>query len=411
MSKWKEYKIGEISTYVNRGISPLYVEKNGITILNQKCIRNGKIDFSLSKLTRPQKSYTLEKKLANEDILINSTGVGTAGRVALFKNRNIAYVDTHVSIVRLNQKIAYPKFVFYNLFRREDEIEGYAEGSTGQIELGREKIKDIDLLLPALNEQKVIASILISLDDKIDLLHRQNETLEKMAETLFRLYFIESNDVHKDFVNRTFATWISETVGGEWGKEVPESEYTKAVNCIRGTDIADLNTGLPNKIPVRYVKDKKFTAIEPKEGDLIIEISGGTESQSTGRICYINEHVKTLFNYPIVFSNFCRLLRIKKPEYSFFVYCYIHYLYSQDEFFNLENGSSGIKNLDYKALIFELEYRMPASDKLILKFHEDVSPLFSKINQNKSQICSLTTLRDTLLPKLMSGEVKVTMRG
>jgi len=84
----------------------------------------------------------------------------------------------------------------------------------------------------------------------------------------------------------------------------------------------------------------------------------------------------------------------------------IKYLYNQDEFFNLENGSSGIKNLDYKALLFELDYPMP-SEKLVLDFHLQVAPLFKKINQNKTQIQTLSTLRDTFLPKLMSGEVRV----
>jgi type I restriction enzyme, S subunit len=100
------------------------------------------------------------------------------------------------------------------------------------------------------------------------------------------------------------------------------------------------------------------------------------------------------------------LLRIKKSEFSFFVYCYLQYLYKQDEFFNLENGTSGIKNLDYKTLIFELEFPMP-NEELVIKFNEQVKSLFKKINQNKTQIRTLTTLRDTLLPKLMSGEVRV----
>jgi type I restriction enzyme S subunit len=100
------------------------------------------------------------------------------------------------------------------------------------------------------------------------------------------------------------------------------------------------------------------------------------------------------------------MIRIKKPEYSFFVYCYIQYLYNQDEFFNLENGSSGIKNLDYKTLLFDLKYIMP-DENSVIKFHNQVKSLFQKVNQNKTQIRTLTSLRDMLLPKLMSGEITV----
>ena len=148
-----------------------------------------------------------------------------------------------------------------------------------------------------------------------------------------------------------FKNFIENTFGGEWGKEVPEGDYTKQVCCIRGTDVADLQTGLPIRTPVRYVKEKKFENIQPKVGDLILEISGGTDEQSTGRTIYINDLNAKLFPHPLVFSNFCRLIRPKRREFSYFLYLYIQFLYKQDEFFNIENGSSGIKNLgNYREL-------------------------------------------------------------
>lgn len=310
----------------------------------------------------------------------------------------------------INKELVVPKFLFYQL-----TLIDYENLNVGSAvpSLTVPIINEIEVRIPSLSEQKFIASILSSLDDKIYLLHRQNATLEKMAETLFRQCFVEpikkiSNEgtVVEGFSNAKFDKWIKETVGGEWGKENAEGDFIKEVYCIRGTDIADLNNGLPEKTPIRFVKQAKFKNIEPLEGDLILEISGGTESQSTGRICYINQDVKKLFKLPLVFSNFCRMIRVKKSEYSFFLYCYIQYLYNQDEFFNLENGSSGIKNLDYKALLFELDYPMP-NESLVLDFHKQVKPLFKKVNHNKIQIRTLTALRDTLLPKLMSGELSV----
>lgn len=254
-------------------------------------------------------------------------------------------------------------------------------------------------------EQKRIAGILSSLDDKIDLLTRQNRTLEAMAETLFRHHFIDNPKI--DWKEKCLGDFILETVGGEWGKEIFETDFTKAVQCIRGTDIADLNIGLANKTPIRFIKTDKFNKIEPQEGDLILEISGGTENQSTGRVTYINNNVKALFSYPLIFSNFCRLLRIKNKDYSYYLYCYIQYLYNQDEFFNLENGSSGIKNLDYKSLLFNLKYTMPSNDNEIISFGKTVEIYFEKINKNKLQIRNLTKLRDTLLPKLMNNDIRV----
>ena len=84
-------------------------------------------------------------------------------------------------------------------------------------------------------------------------------------------------------------------------------------------------------------------------------------------------------------------------------------MYKNDEFFNLENGTSGIKNLDYKYLLFELNFLLPSNVEELIKFNKEVEMYFDKINKNKHQIKTLTQLRDTLLPKLMSGEVRVEM--
>jgi len=186
-----------------------------------------------------------------------------------------------------------------------------------------------------------------------------------------------------------------------------EDDYLKEVCCIRGTDISDMQKGLAVKTPIRFVKEKKFESIEPKDGDLILEISGGTDNQSTGRIIYIDELNRLLFPHPLIFSNFCRLIRPKNKNYIYFIYLYIQYLYHNDEFFNLENGSSGIKNLDYKSLLFQIEYLLPNNDIEILDINNQVKIYFEKINKNKHQIQNLIKLRDSLLPKLMSGEVIV----
>ena len=163
------------------------------------------------------------------------------------------------------------------------------------------------------------------------------------------------------------------------------------------------------KITESANKNKKVV-IDPKifghKSNFMKEITKLLQSRITTKYLHINEDVKRLFDYPIIFSNFCRLLRIKE-EHTYFIYCYLKYLYDQDEFFNLENGSSGIKNLDYKALLYELTYPMPNDRQQILDFNDKVSVYFEKINRNKQQIQTLIQTRDGLLPRLMGGEVKV----
>ena len=170
MSSWRECKLGEVAVYIARGISPKY-SNDGIVVINQKCIRNGKINYEFIKFNDLSKRVSDEKILKKDDTLVNSTGVGTLGRVGLYTLENECTADSHVMIVRASDNIN-KKWLFYNLFSRQEEIELLGEGSTGQIELSRLRLADLNMSLPPLEEQKAIAEILSSLDDKIDQIGR-----------------------------------------------------------------------------------------------------------------------------------------------------------------------------------------------------------------------------------------------
>ena len=378
--EWVEYKLGDVLEIkygkdhkkLNDGIIPVY-GSGGIM------------------------RYADTALYDEESILIPRKG--TLNNI-FYLNKPFWTVDT-LFYTKPNKSLVNIKFLYYQL--SEIDFNALNVGSAVP-SLTVSVLNDVLLYLPELPEQKAIANVLSSLDDKIDLLHRQNKTLEAMAETLFRQWFIE--EAKEDWEKNTFEKWISNTFGGDWGKEFPDKDYIVPAYCIRGTDIADLQYGLAKKTPIRYITERKFGIVEPQNGDIILEISGGTENQSTGRSIYIDKNITSLFCYPLVFSNFCRLLRPKNEKFTYFVFLYLQYLYKQDEFFNLENGSSGIKNLNYKALLFELSFTMPNENR-VLAFDDKVSVLFHKINKNKSQIQTLEKLRDNLLPKLMSGEVRV----
>lgn len=414
MSEWKEVNLRYYIKTNKKSIGKDYTF-NKIEYLDTGSITCNKID-ELKTFTLAEAPSRARRLVEQDDIIYSTVRPNQLHYGYINKPIENLVVSTGFVTISANKKYIYPKFLYYYLIQENmtEYLHSIAEASTSTYpSLKPTDIESLEITLPPLLEQRAIASVLSCLDDKIDLLHRQNATLERMAETLFRQWFVEpfqkieyEGGAVERFQLGKFSKWIEGTVGGEWGKENSQGEFTKEVYCIRGTDIADLNSGLPLKTPRRFVKENKFEKIKPSDGDLIIEISGGTESQSTGRITYINTNIENLFDLPLIFSNFCRMIKVKKPEYSFFIYCYLQYLYNQDEFFNIENGSSGIKNLDYKALLFELDYPMP-DEELVLQFYKAVQLFFKKINENKSQIQALTKLRDTLLPKLMSGEIRI----
>lgn len=406
MGEWKEYKLGEIADVQTGPFgSQLHMsdyQNEGTPIITVEHLGDNRIIHNNLPLVGDEDKNRLSKYVLSEGDIVFSR-VGSVDRRAYVSANEDGWMFSGRCLrVRPSEEVDSKYLSYYfGLEDFKETIRRIAVGAT-MPSINTSILSNVGVTLPSLDDQRRIASILTSLDDKIDLLRRENATLEAMAETLFRQWFVV--EAKEEWKEGKLGDYVDETIGGEWGKENPEGDFIKPVQCIRGTDIADLSVGLATKTPIRYVKESKFEKIEPRNGDIIMEISGGTENQSTGRVAYINEDVKKLFDYPIIFSNFCRLLRVKE-EHTYFIYCYLKYLYDQDEFFNLENGSSGIKNLDYKALLYELTYPIPNDRQQILDFNDRVSVYFEKINRNKQQIQTLIQTRDGLLPRLMSNEI------
>ncbi|BCD68813.1 restriction endonuclease subunit S [Nitratiruptor sp. YY09-18] len=383
---WKKVKLGEVALYINRGITPKYVEKNGITVINQKCIRNGNIDFKLVRLHDINKKFQSEKILQTNDILINSTGVGTAGRVAIYKTSMKATVDSHVSILRIDTKKAFPKFVFYNLRKREKELEEIAEGSTGQIELKRENIKEVDIPLPSLPEQKAIASVLSSFDDKIDLLHRQNQTLEQMAQTLFRKWFIKDADDSWEIT--TIGKELHTVLGGTPSTSKPEY-WDGDIPWINSGEVNRFRIDSPTKFITKLGLEKSNTKLLPK-GTTVIAITGATLGQTS--LLEIDSCANQSVVGIIPNERLCKE----------FVYLWAKFKIREI----ILNETGGAQPHINKNDINETELIIPPKIYLKSKIPY-LRKLFNKISNNIRQIRTLENLRDTLLPKLMSGEVRV----
>ncbi len=138
---------------------------------------------------------------------------------------------------------------------------------------------------------------------------------------------------------------------------------------------------------------------------MLVEISGGTATVSTGRVCPVSQLLIDKFNADIVCTNFCRLVR-PKSKYGAYLYYSWLYKYNNKVMFGYENGTSGIKNFRIKDFT-ALEPVVIPSEEALLSFQSMIDKLQMKLQMNGSESQKLATLRDTLLPKLMSGELKV----
>ena len=252
--------------------------------------------------------------------------------------------------------------------------------------------------------QRRIASILKSIDEKIELNTAINNNLEQQAQAIFKEWFID-NPENENWSNGTFSELIQSTLSGDWGKEAPTGNNTEKVYCVRGADIPEVKAGNKGKMPTRYILPKNYASKKLTAGDIVVEISGGSPTQSTGRCTAISESLLNRYDSGMVCTNFCRAIK-PLSGYSMFIYYYWQYLYDKGVFFSYENGTTGIKNLDISGFLGTEPIVIPPKEK-VLAFDDYCQTVFDRIFANGKESEQLSQLRDTLLPKLMSGELDV----
>lgn len=180
-------KLSELTSFLSRGISPNYVEgKGGIPVLNQKCIREHRVSYQFQRRHDNVTKNTTDKLIQKYDVLVNSTGVGTLGRVALVRwlNEKEVTVDSHVTIVRAISEKINRVFFGYSLLTKQAEIESFANGSTGQVELSRSQLSDVNLVVPPPNLQDRFCEYYQPIIEKTSINERQNCELVQLRDWL-----------------------------------------------------------------------------------------------------------------------------------------------------------------------------------------------------------------------------------
>lgn len=236
-----------------------------------------------------------------------------------------------------------------------------------------------------------------------------NHLLELMAQAIFKSWFVDFEPfggvMPDDWQEGIFREVILTTLGGDWGKETPTGDNTQEVYCIRGADIPDVNIGNKGKMPIRFILPKKYVLKRLAVGDIVVEISGGSPTQSTGRCALITQSLLDRHDRDMICTSFCRAVK-PLEGYSAFVYFYWKYLYEQNVMFSYENGTTGIKNLDVTGFL-ENEPTIIPPKNIVTQFAEAVETFIDTIFANGLENEVLTTTRDSLLPRLMSGELFV----
>ena len=387
MSEWEATKLQEIAV-----INPAERLAKGIKA------KKVAMEF-LQPFTKKISTYAIEKykggvKFRNGDTLVAritpSLENGKTSFVDLLEDDEIGFGSTEFIVLREIEGISDKNFLFYLACSPEfrDAAIASMTGSSGRQRVQTDVVKQHEFLLPHLPEQRAIASVLSSLDDKINLLHRQNKTLEAMAEALFRQWFVEEAD--EGWAEDSLLELI-QLVGGGTPKTSIIDYWDGDIPWLAGGDIATNHKSFVNYAEKRITEaglNNSSAKLLPKYGAVI------SARGTVGKYCILAE--------PMAFSqsNYGILPNIKNC--FFFTYLLINHVVEE-----LQSSAYGSVFDTITTTTFK-ENKVPIpTETEIVQFEKSISPFFQKMFMNKYQICTLEKLRDTLLPKLMSGEVRV----
>ena len=315
---------------------------------------------------------------------------------------------------------------YLNAFMHSDYIQKYFElnatGSGMRYTLSLETLQSMPLLLPSLEEQEAIGDLFSSIDRKIALNRALNQNLEALAKQLYDYWFVQFNfpneegkpyksnggtmtfckelqiDIPQNWSVCRLSEFINKNNAGDWGADNPSDDSIE-IGCIRGSDIIKLN-GLPR----RYIKLKNKTKLLT-EWDVVIEVSGGSPVQATGRSAFITPGVIKRNGGKITCSNFCHAFSFKDARESAYFFFMWRMFYDNDIMFNYEGKTSGIKNFMTETFLANKWVKAPT--ELIHKFFDIVKVIYSKIDTNIAENNGLIKQRDELLPLLMNGQVSL----
>ena len=406
--EWKEVTLGEITNLVidYRGKTPLKLgsswSDSGYRALSAKNIKTGQIVAEDSIRFVDEELYRkwMKDEVKKGDILITSEA--PFGQIYYWDSDEKIVLSQRLFDVRLNDEVCH-KYVYYFMtsHRYQKDLEGRATGTT-VTGLRQPELLKSTILLPPLSAQRSISSILSSLDRKIELNNKINADLEEMAQAIFKNWFVD----FEPFKDGKF-------VDSELGM-IPEGWK---VGCL-----GDMGAVVCGKTPSKsnsnyYGGDIPFIKIPDMHGNVFVENSEGrlTEEGSLSQI------KKLIPPYSLMVSCIATVGLVSintKPSHtnqqintviphnkSALFYLYQHIKNNEEFLKNMGRGGTTTLNVNTKSFS-NIRLLIP-SEIALEQFHGIVEGLFKKIEQNLHESRTLSLLRDTLLPRLMSGELEV----
>ena len=268
-------------------------------------------------------------------------------------------------------------------------------------------------LLPPLPIQRKIAAVLSSYDDLIENNNRRIAILEKMAEELYREWFVRLRfpghekakivkGVPEGWEVKRIGEIVEHQIGGGWGQDVPTGSENVPVYIIRGTDFKNIEKGSFLSTPLRYEKQSSVNSRKLVHGDLVLENSVNAQSRCTGNTILITKEILSQFDHPVIPASFCKLIRFNDIELSFYIWKEMKMFYNQGLMEYFQNvATNGIANFQMTRFLERFDIKIPSNKQLYLSLWNYDTSFYTLM------IANLKQSRDRLLSRLMSGRIDV----
>lgn len=408
---------------------------SGVVVLRNQNIKGGRLDLTTPSFTDEAHYLGRIRRAAPQEGDLVITREAPMGEVCQIPAGLKCCLGQRQVLLRPDPEKVDSRFLLYALQSPylQHQI-GWNEGTGSTVSNLRIPVLEaLKVPTPSVAIQREVASVLGALDDRITLLRETNATLETIAQALFKSWFVDFDPVHAKAEGRQpegmdAATaslfpgsfeeselglvpkgWrvmplgdiCSVTIGGLWGNDDSgDSELVPAIS-LRGVDLEHLRAnGFSKEAPVRWIKTTAMEKRRLSDREVLVAASG---AGPCGRPLWAGAPFEVIYGRPVIFSNFVKRLDCGSPARAVYVDRLLAEMRESSEIWNFINGTS-VPNLDDKLLLSTKRTVLPP-DEVLSKFFDVAKTIYDSLYDQKAQ--TLTQLRDTLLPRLISGQMRL----
>lgn len=429
-NSWEYKKLIDLGTF-SRGISKHRPRNDKILFTN------GKYPFVQTSDVKKANLYIKSNSEFYNETGLSQSKLWPKGTLCITIAANIAetgilaypmcFPDSIVGFTA-NKNYSSELFMYYVFEYLKQQIQNQASGSI-QDNINIEYLTNLKIRMPDKKSQDTISDLLSTLDKKIITNNAITQQLESMAKTIYDYWFLQfefpneegkpykssggkmvwneelQQEIPEGWEVNSISSFIDSKKNGDWGKASTQGNYVLPVSCIRGADLGFITGKDTSFPPTRFILEKNSRKLL-KPYDIVIEISGGSPNQSTGRIAGMNPYLFDRFDNGIICSNFCKAITLKNKINFYYLLQTWKLLFQNNVMFNWEGKTSGIKNLMFDSFAKNTKIVIPAKQQLT-DFFELFDSVDHKIQSLLKENQQLMNLRDFLLPLLMNGQVSV----